>query len=109
MYMVGFACSRTGQVITPFKGNISPEQQDWNTKMNSARISIEWFFAIIKNSSRILYRAELLNICSRPIDVIFWNAVLISNLKTCMRRRNQISDYFDCPTISIDSYIHNMN
>lgn len=46
----------------PFKGNLTPQQSDYNKSMSSVRISVEWLFGDIVNFFRTHQRKQ----CATP-------------------------------------------
>ena len=42
----------------PFKGNLTPQQHDYNKSMSSVQISIEWLFGDIVIFKKIIHRLQ---------------------------------------------------
>lgn len=81
-------------LITPYRGaGLTAVQKEFNLKMNSARISVEWEFAKVGTLFGFMNYAPNLKVYLQPL-LHFRVAVLLSNCHSYLYR-SQTSKYFD--------------
>jgi len=90
----------------PFKGSLlSEEEEEYNTAMSSVRVAVEWAFKEVSMSFSALDFVRNEKIRLSPLSLKYKAAVILTNCLTCIRRRNQISLYFNLSPPSIDIYL----
>ena len=98
---------------TPWVG-MSPAELDslerFNAVFSSIRTCVEWCFSFLVSSmSQIDYRKKIRpNTNQRPERKIL-AATVLSNCLTCLRGRNQISDYFGVRPPTLEEYLATFN
>lgn len=95
-------------LMSPFKGAdaiLSEEQRTFNKTMSSVRVSIEWFFGILKNSWAFMDWNKKHKILLSPVAKMMNVAVLLTNCRTCIIGGNQISDSFNCQPPTLNEYL----
>ena len=84
------------------------DQAHWNTEMSKVCEVVEWGFAnLISNWSFLDFKA-LMMIFQSPIAKYYIVAAFQCNLRTCFYG-NQIMDYFNCDTLTLDEYLSLIN
>lgn len=65
---------------------------EWSFRINTQQLSCTNFKDLEKpRLSALGYR--------------YLSAVLLTNMRTCLNRMNQISEYFECPPPTLDEYL----
>ncbi|DBA00147.1 TPA: hypothetical protein N0F65_000470 [Lagenidium giganteum] len=93
-------------VCAPFRAaELTTEQQAFNTQMSACRQSVEWRFKVHK----VLWPHSgwrlKLKVRSAPVGKVFAVGMLLTNCHTCIKRGNQISDYFILSPPSLEDYL----
>ncbi|KIV87417.1 hypothetical protein PV11_02965 [Exophiala sideris] len=95
-------------VIGPYKkpkrGQLSVDEQEFNTHMSSFRVSVEHGFGLAKNLWHGLEIKSKLRTGSSPVGAMIAVAILFTNCFTCLRG-NQVSLKFGVSPPSIESYL----
>lgn len=93
-------------MCAPFKGaHLSEEEQLFNKTMSSVRVSVEWFFGILKTTWAFIDWNRKHKILLSPVAKFVKVAVLLSNCHTCIRGNNLNSTFFDCPPPTLEQYL----
>ena len=71
-------------VITPYRSQ-NPTDIEWNNKMAKARISIEWWFGMLKQNFRFLGDKRNLKVLQGPVGAYYGVCTHFLNIMTCMR------------------------
>ena len=85
----------------PFRNPASADEQAFNATMSQHRIAVEWGFGgVITTWAYLNYSAQQ-KILLHPCAMWYRVAVLLSDIRTCMRGSNNISAHFgvDPPTV----------
>jgi hypothetical protein len=97
-----------GYLISGYKGeNLSPEEMQFNMLMSKCRESVEWGFKELAVNWAFLDFHKNLKVFLSPVGKLFTVGALLTNFLTCLRRGNQISEYFNMQPPSIEEYIGN--
>ena len=94
------------QLVRMFR-NTQPHsmQRAFNDAMTQVRVSVEWGFNLVTNSFQavdfIRWQRMFMTTPARQYRI----ATLLTNCLNCLRGRNQVSDWFDCPMPSIEDYV----
>lgn len=90
-------------LVTPF---LLPNdaQHKFNTDMAKSRIAVEWGFCRVKALWGLLDMSNRLHLESTPIGAIVLSAFLLTNVRTCVDGRNQVSDYFKVAPPTLEAY-----
>ena len=86
-------------------GVVTPQQKEFNGKMNAARIAVEWNYKDVKQSFASNDFSRKLQVRNGPVGLFYVVSVLLRNFKTCLGHSAQSSHYFDCPPPSLEPYI----
>jgi len=101
----GFAIGQN--LITPFRRgrNHSDEEAEWNREMSRHRITVEWGIGRCKNLFQMMNNKNNLKSLMSPVAIYWFNSILFTNIHSCINRRNQVSEYFDLDTPTLEEYI----
>jgi len=95
-------------IVAPPKGaNVLPAQKNFNKRMSSLRISIEWTIG------KIYWLCELLRMPDRhemfrdDLGTRFLVGVVLTNCHTCLYG-SQASMYFDCESPDLEDYLERL-
>lgn len=93
-------------ICSPFRGaHLMEEQEIFNKTMSGVRVSIEWFFGIVKRSWSFIDWNKKHKILLSPVANMVKVSVLLTNCGTCLRGGNQISEFFNCSSPTLDDYL----
>jgi hypothetical protein len=94
-------------VMKPYLATVPGSlEAKFNSQMSSARITSEWGFGMITNLFTTCDFSRQQKIYQTSPEHMYKAATLFLNMRTCMRGRNQTSDYFRCHPPSLDNYLH---
>ena len=91
-------------LVTPFRGQLGPEQEAFNQMMSSVRISVEWGFAKVKTLFSFVNFYPNQKVFLQPIGDYFTVATLLANCYTCLYG-SEISQYFAVDPPSLEQYL----
>lgn len=97
----------TGEyIVSPFMGaHLTSAMKTFNKTMSSVRVTVEWFFGMMKQTWSFIDWQKKHKILLSPVAKFVKISVLLVNCHTCIRGGNQISDFFDCPPPSLYEYL----
>lgn len=84
--------------------NISDEEVQFNRRMSSARITVEWAFKEVKMYFSHLDYPRKMRVGKSPFGLWYFCACVLTNFHTCVYG-SQVSHYFDCLPPTIEEYI----
>ncbi|RPA99162.1 hypothetical protein L873DRAFT_1828123 [Choiromyces venosus 120613-1] len=87
---------------------LSCTEEAANVLMSSARISVEWEFGLNVNLWGINNYKKGSKIMSSPVTTYYLVSTLPTNIYTCFKGRNIVSYKFNCPSPSLEDYIHSI-
>ena len=93
------------EVISPFRGNLSQVERDFNQRMSLARICVEWGFAGVCSQWQLPNSWLRLRINLVPIGQYYVVAALLFNCMACLYG-NQTSQYFNVQPPTLAEYLH---
>ncbi|PWW73743.1 hypothetical protein C7212DRAFT_214612, partial [Tuber magnatum] len=76
-----------------------------NLLMSSARILVEWGFGLNVNFWGINNYKKGSKIMSSPVAAYYLTSTLLTNMYTCLKERNIVSDKFQCSPLSLKEYV----
>jgi len=92
------------QLMAPFRGNrITNQQKQWNQRMSSVRVSVEWVFGDIVNYYKFIDFHKGLKIRLSPVGKMYIVCALLQNSRSCFYG-SITSDFFDCQPPNIGEY-----
>ena len=95
-----------GHLHCPVPGVLlEPEEIQFNEGMLPHRLTVEWGFMIVTQSWLYFQRPAYLRIQNLQVTDIYMLAIMLSNLRTCYKRRNIISDHFGCTPCTPRQYL----
>lgn len=98
----------TNWMVAPYKGaQVTPAQAAFNAAMSSVRVTVEWSFGRVTSLWRLLDFAPALRVLSSPIGSYYQVAVLLTNCRTALDGRNEVSDQFQVKPPSLGEYVAN--
>lgn len=93
-------------LCSPFKGaQLSEEQKTFNATLSRVRVSVEWFFGILKRTFAFMDWNQKHKILLSPVAKFMKVSVLLANCHTCLNGGNQISDFFNCQPPTLEEYL----
>ena len=81
------------------------EDRDFQAAMNAPRTSVEWGFGEVAQDWPWLRRKILQKVLLSPVAVFWQTAAILSNVKTCLKQGNVISDFFGTRPPTITRYL----
>lgn len=93
------------QLITPFRGQVTPDQQEFNRRMSSVRESVEFGFGKIEQYFAFCNYKKNLKLLLQPIGKIYLIATLLTNCHTCMYG-SQVNTLFESQPPSLEEYLN---
>lgn len=92
-------------LMAPYRGAVlSPEEQQFNTTMAKLRQAVEWGFQKVVVNFAFLDFKKNLKLYLQPIGVYYSVGVILTNIHTCLYS-SQTSEYFGCPTPTVEEYL----
>lgn len=91
------------QLMSPFRGRLTPDQAAFNKSMSTVRVSVEWIFGDIVNYFAFLDFKKNLKIGLSPVGKMYIICALLHNARTCLYK-NTSSAFFGIDPPSIDLY-----
>ncbi|RPA86415.1 hypothetical protein BJ508DRAFT_197364, partial [Ascobolus immersus RN42] len=84
---------------------LTPEQEAANIVMSGQRIVVEWGFGLVSKywTFTAFKRANRLGLS--PVGAYYTCATLLTNILTCLRRGNQISDKYELEPPTLEEYL----
>ena len=92
-------------LISPFGGEKTEEELDWNNRMSAVRMSVEHGFGAVLTSWPFLRAFWKLRVRSSPVGRYYRVAVLLYNALSCFRP-NATSLRYNCRPPSVEEYFH---
>lgn len=93
-------------IVAGFKGaTLTQEQAEFNRRMSSVRVSVEWGFGIVLRLWPQVDYKSTQKLWACAVGKMYQVAVLLTNLHTCMRGGNQLSDTFQLAPPSPSAYL----
>ena len=92
------------QTVYPM-GVATPQQKEFNGKMNAARTAVECNYKDLKQPFASNDFSRKLQVRKGPVGLFYVTSVLLRNFKTWLGHSAQSSNYFDCPPPSLERYI----
>jgi hypothetical protein len=90
-------------LISPFSGDKTAEEIEWNKDMSSVRMSVEHAFGIVLNSWPYLRAFWKHRVYASPVGRYYRVGVLLSNAINCFRP-NQTAQRYDCAPPTVEEY-----
>jgi hypothetical protein len=99
------AYGMSDHIASPFKGvHLSREQLDFNKRMSSVRVSVEWCFGDIVRYFAYLDFAKNMKIMLQPVGLYYSIGALLTNMHTCLYG-NVTSQFFNINPPSLEEYL----
>ncbi|RPA78918.1 hypothetical protein BJ508DRAFT_241067 [Ascobolus immersus RN42] len=98
-------------IMGPFRAEggrnfeLTKDQEAANVVMSGQRIVVEWIFGIISRYWTFTAFKRSNRVGLSPVAAYYLCAALLTNIHTCLRRRNQISDKFDLEPPTLKEYL----
>jgi nuclease HARBI1 len=90
---------------TPFKGShISEYQKEWNMRMSSVRVSVEWCFGKVLTLFPFVDFKKNLKVYLQPVAKFYKIAVLFTNVHTCLYG-SVTTSFFDVEAPELKCYL----
>ena len=92
------------QIQGPFRHDVlTPQMEQYNTKMSTVRSSVEWLFGDVINSFKFNDFKKDLKLFLSSVGKIYFVSVLLRNAITCLYG-NMTSEFFDLRPPTLDTY-----
>lgn len=92
------------QLLTPFRGNITPQQEQFNKEMSKVRESVEYGFGKIQTYFAFVDFKKNLKLHLMPIGKIYLVAALLTNCHTCLYR-SSINGLLNSDPPTLEEYL----
>lgn len=89
----------------PRRFQLTRQANRFNRRMNQIRVMVEWWFGRMKSMWKGIDYHKKLTVGQSPVGLHILAAGLLTNFRTCLDGRNQISDYFMLHPPPITDYI----
>lgn len=97
-------------LLRPYKSNaLSREQLEFNRRVSSVRVAVEWIFGAIASQWGFLDFEEILKIGLFPIGMLYIIAGFLANCQFCARGTSQASFFIDIDLPTLDSYLDELH
>ena len=96
----------TRSILSPFRGQITPAEQQFNTAMSGVRISVEWTFGKIVQLFAYLDFKKNQKLLLQPVGKYYIVGALLTNCHTCLYG-SQTSEYFGLMPPTLEAYLSN--
>jgi len=106
IYFAGYVCRQV--LLSSFSrrgGDLTEEQKSFNVDMSIARVSIENIFGRVCNLFQNLNNWSYWKIDLNHPGDFYFIAVMLTNMLTCLRGGNQVSDRFLFPPPTLNDYL----
>lgn len=90
---------RRGEPVLPLL------RRNFNDRLSPIRTEVEWGYEKIVRDWAMIDFKKKIQIERCNVEALFHLAVWLTNVKTCARRGNQISKWFDCEPPTLDEYL----
>ena len=95
------------QLQAPFRNaNLTEQQQLWNQRMSSVRVSVEWLFGDIINYFKFLDFKKNLKIQLSAVGEMYIVCTLLNNARNCLYG-SSTSEFFQLDPPNIVDYFNN--
>ncbi|XP_014674819.1 PREDICTED: uncharacterized protein LOC106814941 isoform X3 [Priapulus caudatus] len=92
----------------PFKGNLTPVQNEYNKSMSSVRISVEWLFGDIVNFFKFIDFKKSQKVWLSACGKMYAVCGLLTNAHTCLYGNNT-SKFFGLEPPTLEEYFQTRN
>ncbi|THU99811.1 hypothetical protein K435DRAFT_818468 [Dendrothele bispora CBS 962.96] len=92
-------------LVSPFYGEKSREEQEWNNTMGAVRVEVEHGFGLVAKLWPFLNAGWKMQLYSSPVGSYYRTGVLLTNAFSCLHP-NQTSLAFDCQPPTLHEYFH---
>lgn len=103
------AYTGSGATIGAYKrppgGEMTAAQHEFNATMAKTRVAVEHGFGYVQKKWLKNSFHSTMMVGSSPCGAYYLAAILMSNIMTCLRGGNQISQQFQCPPPSLNEYL----
>ncbi len=82
-------------------------ERDFNQAMSEVRIAVEWGFGEVVQQFAFLDFEKNLKIGLQPVGKYYSVATLLINCRVCLGHGGKVSDFFNIPPPSLESYLRN--
>ena len=93
-------------IISPFRGQLTPSEMEFNKSMSALRVSVEWNFGKVTNLFAFLDFKKNLKILLQPVGKCYLVGILLTNCHSCLYN-SQTSKFFDVRAPTLEVYLSN--
>jgi len=80
-------------------------QRRYSHELNRMRVTVERMFGINYGCWELLRKRTAMMTGQSSVGMWFSVSILLTNIRTCIRRGNNVSMYFNCPPPTLDEYL----
>ena len=88
----------------PFKGRLTEEQDEYNTRMSRCRVGVEWSFKEITSYFKFIDFKKNQKLGLQAVGLQYRACALLQNMRTCLYG-SQSSEFFDFPPPALEEYL----
>lgn len=96
-------------IMGPFRPtltrDLTAEEEAANILMSGERIVVEWAFGLVTKAWSFTAFKKMQKVGLSPVGAYYFCAVLFTNIQTCIRGRNQISDKYGLRPPRLNEYL----
>jgi len=92
-------------LITPYAGNLSAEEEIFNRRSSNLRVSVEHLIGLVKKTWASLEELNRMSVNRSPVDLFWFNACLLTNLRTIVNGGNLVSDFYGVDVPTLEEYL----
>jgi len=93
------------QLQAPFRGRLTEEQQDFNSRMSMNRVVVEWVFGKIISQFAFLDFSKNLKLYLQPVAQLYKVGAILTNCHTCLYGSQTTSKFNIQPPSLLDYYL----
>ncbi|KAK6165595.1 hypothetical protein SNE40_022496 [Patella caerulea] len=92
------------QLVTPYRGDLTDEQEAFNRSMSMARVSVEWIFGKIVTYWPFIDFKKNQKLYLQPVGLYYLTCALLTNFHTCLYG-SEVGNFFNLQPPSLEDYI----
>ena len=93
-------------IISPFRGQLTASEMEFNKSMSAVRVSVEWNFGKVTQLFAFLDFKKNLKILLQPVAKCYLVGALLTNCHSCLYG-SQTSTFFDVHAPNLEVYLSN--
>lgn len=96
----------TPSLIAPHRGNLTADEELFNSQMSKVRQSVEWSFGKIATLFAFMDFKKNMKLYLQPVGKCYLVAALLTNCHSCLYG-SEVSSYFSVAPPALEAYLDN--